>query len=86
MFLLYTDGIIEAANAEGEEFGRERLSRVLEENLDCPITDLTQAVIDAVNQFTGGTPLIDDICLVAVEVAGSPTSIAAQPVETSAAN
>ena len=34
----------------------------------------------------GGTPLIDDICLVAVEVAGSPTGVAAQPVETSAAS
>ena len=86
VFLLYTDGIIEAANAEGEEFGRERLSRVLEQNLDCTITDLTQAVIDAVNQFTGGIPLIDDICLVAVEVAGSPTGVAPQPVETSAVN
>jgi serine phosphatase RsbU (regulator of sigma subunit) len=86
VFLLYTDGIVEAANAEGEEFGHERLSHVLEQNLDCPITDLTQAVIDAVNEFTGGTPLIDDICLVAVEVAGSPTGVTTQPVETSTAN
>jgi sigma-B regulation protein RsbU (phosphoserine phosphatase) len=30
--LLYTDGILEAANATGEEFGHDRLSRLLEES------------------------------------------------------
>jgi len=86
VFLLYTDGITEAANTEGEEFGRERLGRVLEQNLDLPITGLVQSVIDALNQFTDGSALSDDICLVAVEVAGSATSVPAQPVEASAAS
>jgi serine phosphatase RsbU (regulator of sigma subunit) len=85
VFLLYTDGISEAANADGEEFGRERLCDVLKQNLHRDVTGLTQSVIDAVNQFTGATALPDDICLVAVEVTASVKSATTPPIETGAA-
>ena len=85
VFLLYTDGISEAANANGEEFGRDRLCAVLKQNLDRDVTGLTQSVIEAVNEFTGTTVLPDDICLVAVEVTASPKVAKTPPVETGAA-
>ena len=86
VFLLYTDGIIEATNTKDEEFGRERLCSVLKENLNCDVVGLTQSVIEAVNQFTGARALADDICLVAVEVAASSKPTTPMPVETSAAS
>ncbi len=85
VFLLYTDGVSEAANADGEEFGRDRLCAVLKQNLDRDVTGLTQSVIEAVNQFTGAKVLPDDICLVAVEVTASVKSATTPPVETGAA-
>jgi serine phosphatase RsbU (regulator of sigma subunit) len=83
-FLLYTDGIVEALNAEGDEFGRERLSQVLVRNIDVDVERLTQAVIDAVNEFTGSATLTDDICLVAVEVAASPKDVLKSSLEAGA--
>lgn len=85
VFLLYTDGVIEAADTKGEEFGRERLCRVLQQNLERDVTGLTQSVIEAVNQFTDATALADDICLVAVEVVASAKGAARRPAETGVA-
>jgi serine phosphatase RsbU (regulator of sigma subunit) len=85
LFLLYTDGVIEATNMKDEEFGHERLCHVLKENLKRDVTGLTDSVIEAVNQFRGSRALSDDICLVAVEVAASPKPTAPQPAETGAA-
>ena len=79
LFLLYTDGIVEASNAEGEEFGRDRLSQVVSQNIDRPVAELTQSVTDSVNQFTGSTSLPDDICLVAVGVSASTQLPSTQP-------
>ena len=63
--VFYTDGVTEAVNEEGEEFGMERLQRVFTGQ---PVRDAeasTQAVFDAVNQFAGNAAQFDDItCLV----------------------
>ena len=83
-FLFYTDGIVEALNAEGNEFGLERLCQVLARNIDADVKCVTKAVIDAVNEFTGSSPLIDDICIVGVEVAGSPQNTSTPAIEATA--
>jgi len=85
VFLLYTDGIIEATNVNDEEFGHARLSSTLKDNLNRDVTGLTQSVIEAVNHFTGARALADDICLVAVEVAASSRRTTSQAVEASSA-
>ena len=85
VFLLYTDGIIEATNVNDEEFGLARLSSTLKENLNRDVTGLTQSVIEAVNHFTGTRALADDICLMAVEVAASSRRTTSQPIEASSA-
>jgi serine phosphatase RsbU (regulator of sigma subunit) len=79
VFLLYTDGIVEAANAKGEEFGRERLSQILHQSSEQPMAELTRSVIDGVNQFTGSAALPDDICLVAVGISASPQVTRKEP-------
>lgn len=71
LLLLYTDGIIEAQNDEGFEYGRERLAAIMRKHLDMEIAGFTQAVLENVLQFTGYQPPADDLCIVTVEVAAN---------------
>ena len=49
--LLYTDGILEAANAAGEFFGPERLSRVLRESAAVSAPEAADRIIRAVRAW-----------------------------------
>jgi sigma-B regulation protein RsbU (phosphoserine phosphatase) len=62
--VLYTDGITEAENAEGEEFGASRLLDAMVVNSQLPVASLLQAVVGAVQQFSSGSDQQDDITLV----------------------
>jgi sigma-B regulation protein RsbU (phosphoserine phosphatase) len=62
--VLYTDGITEAENADGEEFGASRLLDTLGSHPHLPSAPLLQAVVGAVQQFSGGNEQQDDITLV----------------------
>ena len=68
LFLLFTDGLFECTNAKGEEFGRERLIRVIEEHRGAALNDLTDAMVDSAAAFAGQEGLADDVCLVGVEI------------------
>jgi sigma-B regulation protein RsbU (phosphoserine phosphatase) len=65
--LLYTDGITECRNAEGEEFGPERLSRVVHRWPDRNAAALADGVLSAAAQFCNGN-FEDDLTVVAVSV------------------
>jgi len=62
--VLYTDGITEAENVDGEEFGTSRLVDALENHSHLPVVPLLQAVVAAVRQFSSVGDLQDDITLV----------------------
>ncbi len=63
--LLYTDGIIEALNPQGnEQFGYDRLAEIVQQSDGLPANELTQKIRQAVNDFTHGSLLADDITLV----------------------
>jgi len=64
MLVLYTDGVTEAENAEGEEFGASRLQDTLVRNSHLPVEPLLQSVVAAVQQFASGSDQQDDITLV----------------------
>ena len=49
--LLYTDGISEATNADGEEFGEVRLQQLLRTNAARPALSVLQAIKQAVSDF-----------------------------------
>lgn len=57
LLCVYSDGITEALNAADEEFGIERLSRLL--SVDSPAR-VCDAVFDAVSAFAGDTSQYDD--------------------------
>ncbi len=62
--VLYTDGITEAENADGEEFGTSRLLDTLARHSHLPVVPLLQAVVGAIQQFSSGSDQQDDITLV----------------------
>ncbi len=64
ILLLYTDGVTEAVNPRNEEFGRERLADVIRQNVELSADGLIQKILQAVNNFTEGSALQDDITLV----------------------
>jgi len=64
VLMLYTDGITEAINAEGEEFGVERLAKIAIASRNEPASEILAQVDTAVTTFTAGQPPFDDVTLV----------------------
>jgi phosphoserine phosphatase RsbU/P len=62
--VLYTDGVTEATNADGEEFGESHLLDTLQSHAARPVGPLLHTVVAAVQQFSGGNDQQDDITLV----------------------
>lgn len=62
--VLYTDGVTEATNTDGEEFSESHLVQTLESYSKLPVKFLVQNVVGAVQQFSGGNEQQDDITLV----------------------
>ncbi len=60
---LYTDGITEAVNEAGEEFGEQRLVEVLRKNSQCTAEGIIAAIVDEVRSFSLCEQL-DDITLI----------------------
>jgi phosphoserine phosphatase RsbU/P len=60
IMVMYTDGIIEAKNPEGHEYGYENLLKVLEANHELSPTELVKKIIGSVYEFIGKSSLPDD--------------------------
>jgi serine phosphatase RsbU (regulator of sigma subunit) len=61
--ILYTDGLTEAMNAEGEIFGDPRLLETLSACQASSAQALIDALVDAVLEFTDGAPQSDDLTI-----------------------
>ena len=64
VLLIYSDGLTEAADDAGREFGTERLSQILATCADSPPAAIVARVLAEVGRWTAGTPLADDLTLV----------------------
>jgi sigma-B regulation protein RsbU (phosphoserine phosphatase) len=63
--VLYTDGVSEAMNSEGEEFGVERLRQIFADQPPVSARTVNEDILQAVSDFAGDTPQSDDVtCLV----------------------
>lgn len=60
IIVLYTDGITEAKNEKGEEFGYDRLRDLVKENSMIEPQQLQRKLIEALYQFSGTTAIDDD--------------------------
>ena len=64
---LYTDGVTEAFNVDGEEFGVERLEQVLRATAERSAEEIVAAIEAAVDEFVGDEPPFDDFTLVVMK-------------------
>lgn len=67
---LYTDGVTEAFNNAGEEFGEQRLIEALRRNRDLSSTELLSAIVGEVRKFSPGEQY-DDITLIVARSAAT---------------
>ncbi|MCP4231618.1 MAG: SpoIIE family protein phosphatase [bacterium] len=65
---LYTDGVIEAMNAEMDEFGLDRLNGVLSSLRGSNAREMVDGVMAEVSDFTGTAPQSDDLTILAVHI------------------
>jgi sigma-B regulation protein RsbU (phosphoserine phosphatase) len=75
LVFLYTDGIVEAQNHDGEMYRLERLIRLLTECRDRKAADIEAVVMEQLNEFTTGLPQKDDITMVTLKAGGNPKLI-----------
>jgi serine phosphatase RsbU (regulator of sigma subunit) len=66
LLVMLTDGFMERFNPDGEQFGIERLERVIAVNADQTASELIRSLDDAATTFARGTPQGDDMTIVIV--------------------
>jgi len=64
--VLYTDGVTETLNVEGDEFGLDRMVRSVRASANDGAQAIVRKIIDDVRDFTGSIPQNDDITLIAI--------------------
>ena len=64
VFVLYTDGIIELRNGDGEVFGRERFLRIIEKNAWKVVNEQVELLKCELASFLNGQPQNDDITFI----------------------
>jgi serine phosphatase RsbU (regulator of sigma subunit) len=62
--LMYTDGVVDCVNEQGEHFGVQRLEQCLIESATESARSLAQGIADRLRAFRGTRPATDDITLV----------------------
>lgn len=70
-FVLYTDGVAEASNPQGEFFGTGGIERSLDRSSAGTASEYADALLDALRQWVGGknfTRQEDDLTVVVIEV------------------
>ena len=66
VLVLYTDGITEAIDEKGDEFGEDRLEAITSLYFECSAQEIKDRILEAVTRFSGGT-VIDDETLIVVK-------------------
>ena len=64
---LYTDGVSEAMNQEGELFGKARILDCLNSSLGLPSAEVFPLIRSAVDEFVGKAEQSDDACILGVD-------------------
>jgi len=64
---LYTDGITEAKNIDGEDFGELRLARFIKNNQDLNGKEFCNSLMETLNKYIGETEINDDIAFLNIE-------------------
>jgi sigma-B regulation protein RsbU (phosphoserine phosphatase) len=68
--LMYTDGICEALDSNGNEFGTDGLQHTIRDCNKLPLKELFTRIVQAVHDHAGSEKLGDDICLLGFTLNG----------------
>jgi sigma-B regulation protein RsbU (phosphoserine phosphatase) len=67
VLVIYSDGITESVNDEGEEFGEARLLETVKKNLDRSAPGIRDRIEEALSRFVGSAPPFDDMTIMIVK-------------------
>jgi len=67
LLLIYSDGITEAMDEKENEFGVDRVFKIVSENINLSAKGLIDKIISTVNKYTGVRPQMDDMTLVVIK-------------------
>ena len=81
VIVLYTDGISEAMNVEGDLFGEPRLSEIIEEHGHLDVTELRERVLREVEAFAGAADQNDDLTMILLKIEESDAHLPAVHTE-----
>ena len=68
VFVFFSDGASEAADALGRDFGVDRLIQIVSDSCMRSAREIVDAVFLAVQEFRGDTPPNDDTTVVVVRI------------------
>jgi sigma-B regulation protein RsbU (phosphoserine phosphatase) len=64
--LMFTDGLVEALGPDGEEFGSEALDQIASDSRGRTARDIARSCLESVDRFRAGTPITDDVAVMAI--------------------
>ncbi|HRC54893.1 MAG TPA: PP2C family protein-serine/threonine phosphatase [Kofleriaceae bacterium] len=72
VLVVYSDGVTEALNLAGEEYGDARLAEVTTAHRSAPLDQLLQSIITSVQTFANGASQSDDVTVLVLRYLGPP--------------
>lgn len=69
---LYTDGIVECRDGAGEEFGYDRLEKILLDRIEMTPRAMVRSVLEQARDFAGSSSLEDDATALVASFVGTP--------------
>jgi len=70
VLVVFSDGVTDASNPQGDDFGEERLAKVVGDHRRESATAILDAVNHAITDWAAGTPLPDDLTLLVARRTG----------------
>jgi hypothetical protein len=83
LLVVFSDGVVEATNAEGEQFEEERLYEVIRQNSGRPPVEIRDLVLEQVHRFLGEQRAQDDLTLVVGRIVETDQGAASEPAPES---
>lgn len=68
VILAYTDGLAEAMDPDGEEFGDPRIVETIERYAPRKVEEMLRLMLASVQKFARGAPIEDDVAMVGIKV------------------
>ncbi len=68
LIVLTSDGVLDAMNEQGDEYGRERLGAAIRKACHLPVQQIVNAIYADVDAFSAGTPRFDDQTILILRV------------------